>query len=115
MKEEDIPKKAKELAGKYGIIIQQDDNYFNAYYLDFPEIKIKCLDISKCLSKLESSLITYFEGLLKEGKSIPSPDARNQQVNIRFTPDEKELIQEQAKKEKKNVSDYIRNILGLNR
>ena len=72
--------------------------------------------IERCIDEARALAVTGVAHLIESGKRPPLPSrnqARNVQVNIRLSPDEKRAIEEAASKGGfRGISDYLR-IRGL--
>jgi hypothetical protein len=72
--------------------------------------------VKRCIAEAKALAITGVACLLESGKSPPLPSrnqARNVQINIRLSPDEKRAIEEAASRGGfRGISDYLR-IRGL--
>lgn len=108
-----ILRKAKELAARYQVILQQEDGAFLGRGLELPMAMGDGKTADACVKNTREAFVTAVAYLLESGKPVPAPASEQQrsvQVNIRLTPTEKEQLESAARRSGfRGVSDYVRS------
>lgn len=106
--------RASALAAQYKILLEPDaEAGFAGRALEMPE----CVGVGKtadqCVSATRDVLTSGIATMLEAGDVPPMPSAqglRQQQINIRVTPEEKLMLEEAARsKGFRGISDFVRS------
>ena len=99
-----VLRSARKVLATYTLVIEPDK--------EFPTVFADGITPEECVAVLKFSLESSLSAMLEEGLELPRPISeakRTQQVNIRLTPYEKQLLtRESAKRGFRGVSDLIR-------
>ncbi len=108
-------KRAKELAPRYRLVVEQQVDEFGGYgatVLELPNVYGWGETIEDCVHETNELLVTALAYLIEQGEPIPTPageNKRTEQVNVRLTPLEKMRLEAAADSEGyRGVSDYVR-------
>ena len=108
-----ILRRAREIASRYQIIIQEEDGEFYGRGLEMPGVMNDGKTPAECLKATRESLTTAIAYLLESGKAPPAPaseNRRSEQINIRLTPEERVVLEEAARRKGfRGVSDFVRS------
>ena len=104
---------ARKVLATYTLVIEPDDELaYIGWAKEFPTVFADGSTPEECVASLKFSLESSLSAMLEEGLELPRPISeakRTQQVNIRLTPYEKQLLmRESAKRGFRGVSDLIR-------
>jgi len=106
-------RRARKIADNYQIVIQSEDGEYYGRGLEMPFIMSDGKTPDECVRATRDALTAAVAYLLESGKTPPiaaTENARNEQVNIRLTTEEKLLLEEAARsKGFRGISDYVRN------
>jgi predicted RNase H-like HicB family nuclease len=109
----DVLGRAREIAVRYQIVIQQDDDGYYGRGLEMPGVMNDGKTPADCVKATRESLVSAVAYLLESGKTPPPPaseNRRSEQINIRLTPEERVLLEEAARRKGfRGVSDFVRN------
>jgi len=109
----EILRRAREIAEQYTIILQPDPDlgYFGRG-LEFPYAMDDGKTPDECVRKTREAFVAAVATMLEKGQIPPAPaveQRRDEQVNIRLTPEEKFLLEEAARaKGYRGLSDFMR-------
>jgi predicted RNase H-like HicB family nuclease len=108
-----ILKRAKEIAEQYTVILQPDpDLGYLGRGLEFPYAMDDGQTPDECVRKTREAFVAVVATMLEKGEVPPPPATehrRQEQINIRVTPEEKLLLEEAARsKGFRGISDFIR-------
>lgn len=108
-----VLKRARSLAEKYRIILEPEET--EGYFGRAVEMPY-CLGVGKtpdaCVRETREVLISALATMIESGQAVPTPagQKRQEQINIRVSPEEKLILEETARsKGFRGISDYIRN------
>ena len=108
-----IVRRAREIAARYQIIIQEEDGEFYGRGLEMPGVMNDGKTPAECLKATRESLVTAIAHLLESGKVPPPPaseNRRSEQINIRLTPEERVVLEQAAQRKGfRGISDFVRN------
>ncbi len=103
---------AREIAGRYKIIIWFEDGEFYGNGLEMPMVMADGKTAEECISHVREALTGGVAHMLELGQVPPSPtdeEKRNVQVNVRLTIHEKQAIEASAKRKGfEGMGDFIR-------
>jgi len=107
-------RQAEKIAGAYRFVLERhDDVGFIGSSVEMPTVFADGPTPDACVAAVHTALGYAVATMLEQGQSPPAPastGARNVQVNVRLTADEKFLLQETARRLGfKGVSDFVRN------
>ena len=110
----DVLRKAEKAAAGYKIVIEPNPKSgFAGSVVEFPTILGRGKTREECLQDTQEALKVASATMLYLGGSPPKPapsQARTEQVNIRVTSTEKDLMTKAAKKLGfRGVGDFVRN------
>jgi predicted RNase H-like HicB family nuclease len=110
----DILRRAKELAGKFQIVVRFDEEE-GEYYgrgLELPNALGDGATPDACVTSTREAMVALIAFMLERGERPPSPSGeagRTEQVNIRLTAQEKLLLEDiSGRKGFRGVSDFMR-------
>jgi predicted RNase H-like HicB family nuclease len=110
--ESEIWAHADEVAGAYRFVLEPDRLHgWIGKVLEFPTVFERGATPEDCLRRTREALRVAVAVMLERGETPPvaMPDARNQQVNVRLTPDEKLLFEGAARQGGyRGMSDFLR-------
>jgi len=104
---------AKAIASDYRILIEADDEvgYFGRS-LEMPGVMADGTTPTKCVEAVREALASAIATMIEQGQTPPLPareERRTSQLNIRLTPEEKEILETAARhKGFRGVSDFVR-------
>jgi predicted RNase H-like HicB family nuclease len=108
-----ILKRAQEMSSRYQVVLQFEDGEYFGRCLEMPLIMGDGKTADACVENVRQALAATLAYMLEEGQTPPSPAAeqtRNQQVNIRLTGAEREILEQTAhRKGFRGISDYMRH------
>ena len=111
--EPSILRRAKEIAERYQIIIQEEDGEFFGRGLELPLVMNDGKTPADCIKATRQSLTSAIAYLLESGKTPPAPaseNRRSEQINIRLTPEERVVLEEAARRKGfRGISDFVRS------
>jgi|SRR4051812_17530516 predicted RNase H-like HicB family nuclease len=109
----DVLRRARAIAARYQIVIQQEDDGYYGRGLEMPGVMNDGKTAADCVKATRESLISAVAYLLESGKTPPPPASehrRSEQINIRLTPEERVMLEEAARRKGfRGVSDFVRN------
>jgi len=120
MSKESISSKAKKIAKNYKITIEQNKESSNSGFIgssvELPSISVKSTTVEKCYIDTKKALNVAILKILESNRKPQGrnrTDKRTKQVNIRFTLDEKALLNSFASNIglKDNLSTLLRHII----
>ena len=107
-----ILSKAKKIAGKYEIILNQADGEWYGKGVEMPTVFGDGKTPDKCTESMREALTAAVAYLLEQGEVVPAPaseEKRTEQVNIRLTCEEKVILMASARSHGyKGLADFIR-------
>lgn len=112
----DILRKAEKAVAGYKIIIEPNQRFsFVGSAVEFPTVLGRGKTREKCLQDTQEALRVAAATMLHFGGSPPKPapaQARTEQVNVRVTSAEKDLMKRAAKNLGfRGVGDFVRNTI----
>jgi predicted RNase H-like HicB family nuclease len=106
-------RRAQKIADNYQIVIHSEDGEYYGRGLEMPFVMSDGKTPDECVRATRDALTAAVAYLLESGKTPPPPaseNARNEQVNIRLTTEEKLLLEEAARSRGfRGISDYVRS------
>ena len=106
-----ILNRAKEIAARYSIIIQHDEDLgFVGRSLELPNVFADGSTPGKCYASSIEATVAVVAFMLESGRLPPSPGGnRDSQMNVRLTAEEKLWLEETARQKGfRGVSDFVR-------
>lgn len=104
--------KAESIANQYKVVLEFEDGCWFGHGLEMPGVVGDGNTIQAAAADAREALITVVAYMLEEGQTPPRPARRGRRsvrVNVRLTPDEKELLETRAEARGfSGLSDYIR-------
>jgi predicted RNase H-like HicB family nuclease len=108
----DLLARARSIAEGYQIVVRREDDQYVGRGLEMPECIGTGPDPRACVEDARELMTTAVAVLLENGQSPPplaSEGARTEQVNIRFSAEEKLELETAARQQGfRGVSDYVR-------
>jgi predicted RNase H-like HicB family nuclease len=108
-----ILRAAKELAARYQVVLQWEDEEFYGRGFELPLVMAGGKTADECVANTREALTGVVAYMLETGKSPPAPAsdaARSVQVNIRVTLTEKAALEQAAQRGGfRGISDYMRH------
>jgi predicted RNase H-like HicB family nuclease len=109
-----ILKRAKELAAKYRIVLEPDEDAgYLASALELPNVLADGPNPNAAVTAARDALAAAIAYLIESGQTPPLPAAeqiRDRQINIRLTETEQRLLKEAAKAHNcSDMSEYVRS------
>jgi predicted RNase H-like HicB family nuclease len=108
-----VLRRARDIASRYQIIIQEEDGEFYGRGLEMPGVMNDGSTPAECVKATRESLTTAVAYLLESGKAPPAPaseNRRSEQINVRLTPEERLLLEDAARRKGfRGVSDFVRS------
>jgi predicted RNase H-like HicB family nuclease len=106
-------RRARDIASRYQIIMQEEDGEFYGRGLEMPGVMNDGKTPAKCLKTTRESLAIAVAYLLENGKAPPAPaseNRRSEQINVRLTPEERVVLEEAARRKGfRGISDFVRS------
>jgi predicted RNase H-like HicB family nuclease len=110
---QEILRRAREIADSYQIIIRSEDGEYYGRGLEMPYVMNDGKTPDECVRATRDALTTAVAYLLETRKAPPPPaseNTRSEQINIRLTSEEKMLLEEAARSRGfRGISDYVRS------
>jgi predicted RNase H-like HicB family nuclease len=108
-----IVKRARQLQAQYSVALKPDgDGGYIGTCAELPGVLADGRTLDACARNLAFAMETVVATYLVEGRSPPTPatrEKRTEQVNVRFTPSEKTLLErESARQGFRGVGDLVR-------
>lgn len=104
--------RAREVVAQYQVILSREDEHWYGRGLELPHVFGDGATPAKCIADTEEALVGAVALMLEEGEKPPVPareGTRSQQVNIRLTVEEKQLLEREARRKGfTGVSDFVR-------
>jgi predicted RNase H-like HicB family nuclease len=108
-----ILRRAREIAVRYQIIIQEEDDACYGRGLEMPGVMNDGKTPAECLKATREALVVAVAYLLETGKAPPPPaseNRRSEQINIRLTAEERVVLEEAARRKGfRGISDFVRS------
>jgi predicted RNase H-like HicB family nuclease len=110
-----ILSRAREIAGRYQVILQFEDGEYFGRGLEMPLVMADGKTPDACVAATREALAAVVATIMESGKTPPAPamdQTRSVQINIRLTAAEKELLEQSAHRHGfRGLSDYARHAL----
>ena len=110
---------AEKFAQAYKLVINTEDDWWYGHGLEFPGAMGDGKTSASCVRSTRQSLTVAVATMLEQGQIPPSAareGRRTVQAKVRFTPEEKTLLEARAKsKGFRGLSDFIRTSALANR
>ncbi len=107
-----ILRRAQVLAPQYRLIVEEIPEGFSAIVFELPNVFGFGETLSLCYKETRELLVTMLAFMMEQGDAIPLPaseENRSEQVNIRITPYEKRMLEQEARSGGfRGVSDLVR-------
>ena len=107
-----VLRRARELADTYQVVVRREDGEFVGRGLELPECIGTGATPGACVDDARDLMTTSVAVMLEQGETPPPPageGARTEQVNIRFSAEEKLALETAARQQGfRGVSDYVR-------
>ena len=108
-----ILKQAKEIVGRYQVILQIEDGEYLGRCLELPLVMGDGKNADECIASVREALTATVAYMLEEGERPPaaaSEQTRSVQLNIRLSSAEKEILEQAAQRNGfRGISDYVRH------
>ena len=107
-----IAKKAAKLAARYQVVLEADQGHWYGRGVEMPNVMADGASPDACVAATQEAMAAAAAYLLEAGRLPPVPSTsgrRTQQVNVRLSTEEKELIEASARRKGfRGLSDYLR-------
>jgi predicted RNase H-like HicB family nuclease len=105
---------AREALGQYSFLIEPDEEVgYAGSAVEMPTVMADGATRHECVENLEFALETVLATLAEDGKPLPEPvssTTRTEQVNVRLTTREKQLLLlESNRRGYRGISDLVRS------
>ena len=111
----DVLESARRLACAYDLILRFEDGEWYGHALEYPEAMGDGKTVEACVRATRQCLTIGVATMLEAGQTPPAPAReghRSAQVNVRLTPEEKTVLESQAKARGfRGLSDFIRTAM----
>ena len=108
----DILRRARAIVDTFQIVVRVEDGEYVGRGLELPESMGVGADPKACVEETRAVMTSVVAFMLESGQSPPPPaseGARTEQVNIRFSPEEKLALETAARQQGfRGVSDFVR-------
>lgn len=108
----DVMARAEEIAGRYQIILFQEEGRWYGRGLELPHVFGDGKTAHQCIADTREALAGAVAFLLEEGKRPPAPARegnRTAQINIRLTAEERALLETTSRRKGfSGLSDFVR-------
>lgn len=110
--DEDILKRAREIAAGYSIVIEAGGSGFLGRSFEMPGVLADGASPEECAKAMSRALELTVATMLELGERPPSAHWRKErtvQINVRLTPEEKFVLEDAGRQRGfKGVSDFVR-------
>jgi predicted RNase H-like HicB family nuclease len=104
--------RARQIAAAYQIVVRPEDGEYYGRGLELPGAMDDGRTPDQCVEKTREAMVAMVAYMLEQGQTPPPPaatGARQVQINIRMSIEEKLLIEARARqKGYSSLSDYVR-------
>ncbi|MCC6579636.1 MAG: type II toxin-antitoxin system HicB family antitoxin [Phycisphaeraceae bacterium] len=109
----DVLSQARKVAEQYRLILEPESEVgYLVRALEMPGVFADGPTPDACVAAVREALVAAISVMIESGQTPPQPaavDRRSAQVNIRLTPREKLLLEEQARQDGfRGLSDFVR-------
>ena len=107
----EILRRAQAIVDAYQVVVRIEDDEYVGRGLELPETMGVGDDAKACVDETRALMTTVVAFMLESGQAPPpaSEGARTEQVNIRFSAEEKLALETAARQQGfRGVSDYVR-------
>jgi predicted RNase H-like HicB family nuclease len=109
-----VVKRAREIASKYQVIIQQEEGEFIGRGLELPNAYEDGGTADECVKKTREMFVTVVAAMIEAGEVPPPPASegkRTEQVNVRLSAEEKLVLEASARRHgNAGLAEYIRSV-----
>jgi predicted RNase H-like HicB family nuclease len=110
----DILRRAREIAAKYQVIIQQEGDDYVGRGLELPNAFEDGRTPDQCVKKTREMFVTVVAAMIEAGEVPPPPASegkRTEQVNIRLSAEEKLVLEASARRNgHAGLAEYVRSV-----
>jgi predicted RNase H-like HicB family nuclease len=103
---------AKAIAQEYQMILACEDGHWHGRGLELPGVHGDGKTVGQCVENTREAFCGWVAHLIEEGQRPPTPareGTRTIQVNVRFTAEEKAILEVAAKRKGfSGLSDFVR-------
>jgi len=103
---------ARQVAEAYDIVLRREDGEWYGHALEYPEAMGDGKTPTACIKATQRALVAAVATMIEGGDTPPAParqGVRNEQVNVRLTPEEKALLETSARQKGfRGLSDFMR-------
>ena len=108
-----VLRRAHELASAYRLTFERNkDVGFLGSSVEMPGVMADGKTLEECADNATEALVSAVATVIEAGERPPSPASdhrRDVQLNIRLTPDERQRLEEAARREGfRSISDFVR-------
>jgi hypothetical protein len=115
----EVLRRARQVVDAYQIVVRVEDGEYVGRGLELPESIGVGGDAKACVEEARAVMTTVVAYMLEGGQSPPPPASegvRTEQVNIRFSAEEKLALETAARQQGfRSVTDYVRATALANR
>jgi predicted RNase H-like HicB family nuclease len=108
-----VLKRAREIASRYQVVIQQEGDEYVGRGLELPNAFEDGRSADECVKKTREMFVTVVAAMIEAGE-VPPPSAsegkRTEQVNVRLSAEEKLVLEASARRHgHSGLAEYIRS------
>lgn len=108
----DVLSRAEAIAEQYQVILSREAGHWYGRGLELPNVFGDGVSAEKCVNATRDAMVGAVAFLIEQGQQPPMPaqaDARNEQVNVPLTSEEKLRLEGAAKRKGfTGLSDFMR-------
>ena len=104
--------RARKIASRYRVVLRQEDGHWFGHGVELPDAHEDGMTPDACVDKCREMFGTVVAYMLEQGQVPPAPAdeaKRTVQLNVRFTPTEKFVLESAARRSGLGISDYVRD------
>jgi predicted RNase H-like HicB family nuclease len=104
--------RARNVAARYQVILRNEEGHWFGRGVELPDAHEDGTTPDECVAKCREMFVTVVAYMLEQGQVPPASadDAkRTVQLNVRFTPTEKFVLEAAARRSGLGISDYVRD------